>query len=359
MTTVFSGVIGYKKFQKESPKTIVHILEFDPSQFSPIITLGGGQSIGLESVFSMYQRTSSIAAINGGFYKTGLALGSSIGMLVLNKKIVNLAETNRGAIGWSINSKTTLIDQLNSLAQLYIGNYQIVLNGWNEQLKSKQTIIYTPLFNRSTLTPYGTKEYLLTPEKTIRYLGNTGNNEIPSNHYILSIANDCPDIPLIYQTKTYYLNTIISPVLQKEQRMLWQNMDFILQAGPVLVKNKKNVLNDLKEPTPLEIGPKIQRARTSIGIKDDGNWIVAVVEASANTQTQGMTLEELANFMISQKCKDALNLDGGGSSTLIYEGKKHFSPSSLPHPFEHKNVVYMPKEGDRPVGNGIIIRKKI
>ena len=227
-----------------------------------------------------------------------------------------------------------------------------------EKLQPKGAVIYTPIFNRTTLTPYGTKEYLLTPEKTIRYLGNTGNNEIPSNHYILSIAHDCQDIPIACQTKTYYLNTTICPVIQKEQRMLWQNMDFILQAGPVLVKNKKNVLNELKEPIPSEIGQKLKRARTAIGIKDDGNWIIAVIEASANTQTDGMTLEELANFMIFQKCKDALNLDGGGSSTLIYEGKKHFSPSSLPHPFEHKNVVYMPKEGDRPVGNGIIIRKK-
>ena len=42
-----------------------------------------------------------------------------------------------------------------------------------------------------------------------------------------------------------------------------------------------------------------------------------------------MTLEELARFMHSLGCSQALNLDGGGSSTFYFEGKVRNSPSDL------------------------------
>jgi hypothetical protein len=41
-----------------------------------------------------------------------------------------------------------------------------------------------------------------------------------------------------------------------------------------------------------------------------------------------MTLEELASFMIKLGCEEAMNLDGGGSATLWYDGDVRISPSS-------------------------------
>ena len=42
--------------------------------------------------------------------------------------------------------------------------------------------------------------------------------------------------------------------------------------------------------------------------------------------SMGMTLEELSNYMLKMGCTDALNLDGGGSSTLWLKGKVMNSP---------------------------------
>lgn len=350
--------IGYRKVLQNNPKVVAHILEFDPTNFIPFIVLGGNQSIGLETVASMAKRNNAIAAINGGFYKTGLNLGASIGHLTMKKKPISTYNVTKGAIGWSLYSKQTLIDQIRSTCEVFVQGYKIHDLSYNEELQNKKSVLYSSEYHRSTLTPPGTKEFLLDSNQQIRYLGNSGDAEIPRGSYILSLSSSYPIDIMKFNPKSYSINFCIHPMIQPEKRNLWEKSDYIMQAGPLLVKGNKIVLGINHEPIALEIGEKIQRARTAIGTLKNGNWLIAVIEATATTQTHGMTLHEIAKFMLNQGCVDAINLDGGGSSTLVYQGQKHFSPSSIHFPFEHKNVIYMPKEGDRPVGNGIAIIKR-
>ncbi len=58
-----------------------------------------------------------------------------------------------------------------------------------------------------------------------------------------------------------------------------------------------------------------KRARTSIGASADGKTLYLVVVDAGNS-SRGMTQEELADFMISIGASTAVNLDGGGSSTM-------------------------------------------
>ena len=358
LQNLFSGIVGYRKVEKANPKVVAHILDFDPSEFTPKLVLGGNCSIGIETVASMVKRSNAIAGFNGGFYKTGLDLGSSIGFLLVDKTPVSNGENARGAIGWNKNSKKTQIDQLVTKIQLYIGNANIILSGFNQELKTKGINLYNHFYSRTTLTPPGTKEYLLTPDKKIRYLGDQGNNDIPRGCYVLSIEKSLPALLNAQLNVNHSISCTVYPQLESEYRPVWNNFDYIIQAGPLLLKNFKECVGINNEKIPSELGKDLQKARTSIGLKNDGRWIVAVIEATATSQTKGLTLKELANFMKTLGCKDAVNLDGGGSSTIVYEGKKYFSPSTVIHPFEHKNVIYMPVEGDRPVGNGIVITKK-
>jgi exopolysaccharide biosynthesis protein len=49
---------------------------------------------------------------------------------------------------------------------------------------------------------------------------------------------------------------------------------------------------------------------------------VSLKESLTSSHTSiGLTLKELANLMLSLGCHSALNLDGGGSSTLWIDGK--------------------------------------
>jgi len=61
------------------------------------------------------------------------------------------------------------------------------------------------------------------------------------------------------------------------------------------------------------------------------------------TFSVGMTLNELATYLLKLGCTDAMNLDGGGSATLWYVGK----------------VCNRPSDGrERPVANALVVTKK-
>jgi exopolysaccharide biosynthesis protein len=68
------------------------------------------------------------------------------------------------------------------------------------------------------------------------------------------------------------------------------------------------------------LGSQQPNARTAVGITDDGS-IVLVMAAQIDDPASGMSLPELANFMKTLGAKKAMNLDGGSSSSLYYNGK--------------------------------------
>ena len=60
--------------------------------------------------------------------------------------------------------------------------------------------------------------------------------------------------------------------------------------------------------------------RTAIGQVGPLSYVLVVVDGRQE-QSRGVTHKQLADFMVAQGCKVAFNLDGGGSSTLVFHGK--------------------------------------
>lgn len=65
-------------------------------------------------------------------------------------------------------------------------------------------------------------------------------------------------------------------------------------------------------------------ARTAVGITRDGNLIWAMVARKPGVSTAGMSLLELADFLKALGVEQAMNLDGGSSSSLYYQGKTFY-----------------------------------
>lgn len=62
----------------------------------------------------------------------------------------------------------------------------------------------------------------------------------------------------------------------------------------------------------------MRHPRTAAGLDARGRWLwLTVVDGRKPGSSEGVTLYELARFMLAQGCTDALNLDGGGSSVLV------------------------------------------
>ncbi len=96
-------------------------------------------------------------------------------------------------------------------------------------------------------------------------------------------------------------------------------------GGPVLLKNSEIVDSYVEElfDGAAGIGPDIYAPRTAVGISSDSKLVLFVCEGRQMTEgVTGLTTEEVAKVLYSLGCKDAINLDGGGSSCMLIGGRE-------------------------------------
>ena len=98
---------------------------------------------------------------------------------------------------------------------------------------------------------------------------------------------------------------------------LWTYRD-ILGAGPLLLRQGK-VFIPLNEEVFFGTSIPEVHPRTAAGITPEGDLILLLVDGR-QLISRGVDLPELANIMLELGCVDAINLDGGGSSSLAVNG---------------------------------------
>ncbi|MEL7240094.1 MAG: phosphodiester glycosidase family protein, partial [Planctomycetota bacterium] len=65
------------------------------------------------------------------------------------------------------------------------------------------------------------------------------------------------------------------------------------------------------------VSPDSREPRTAVGVDATGRWLyLVVIDGRQPGWSGGMTLPQLADYMIALGCSDAVNLDGGGSSSF-------------------------------------------
>lgn len=97
----------------------------------------------------------------------------------------------------------------------------------------------------------------------------------------------------------------------------------LLAFGPALVENGEVVVGKNQE-----VGQAMaSNPRTAIGIIDENHYII-VVSDGRTSESEGLSLYQLAEVMKSYGAKTAYNLDGGGSSTLYFNGQVINKPTT-------------------------------
>jgi len=91
--------------------------------------------------------------------------------------------------------------------------------------------------------------------------------------------------------------------------------------------------------------------RTAAGIARNGKRLILVVVDGREYENAGMTLRETANLMLALGARDAINLDGGGSTTMVFADPDSSSKLRIAnHPSD--------REGERTVGDALAIVKR-
>jgi exopolysaccharide biosynthesis protein len=108
-----------------------------------------------------------------------------------------------------------------------------------------------------------------------------------------------------------------APALDFQDARPWEMYDAVA-AGPALISRGRIDITDDEE---VFFGSTIPRThpRTAVGYTSSGALIILVVDGR-QTVSRGVDLVELAALMRELDCEEAINLDGGGSSTLVVDG---------------------------------------
>ena len=72
--------------------------------------------------------------------------------------------------------------------------------------------------------------------------------------------------------------------------------------------------------------------RTAIGQRADGSYVAVAVDGRLPGYSEGMTIEELAQYMLNLGCVTAYNLDGGMTSCMYFNGNVISTPSGTASP---------------------------
>ncbi|HHX01559.1 MAG TPA: phosphodiester glycosidase family protein [Firmicutes bacterium] len=331
ITTVSHGVrYGHMRKGIAAGPLIINYLEIRYAD--PLVevrsVLSQDQVYGRELVSSMARRSKAIAAANGLFFASD---GRPLGLLAIDGRIISEPYANRTAIG--IKPGQIVIDQvsMNGKAILSDGR-EFAVSGINRPRLADELIIYTPDYGETSRTNVYGVDLIVVDDIVVDIVN--GAAVIPPNGYVLSGHGAARD----------FLNQVavddqITVELKLNPDWLEQGFVHIIGGGPRLVKDGKVYITAEEERFQPDIAAG-RAPRTALGVTADRKLLIVTVNGRQPGVSVGMTLTELAELMIELGAVDAMNLDGGGSTTMVIRDR----------------VLNIPSDGtERSVSNAIVV----
>lgn len=153
----------------------------------------------------------------------------------------------------------------------------------------------------------------------------------------------------MYQTGAFSIFNNIPYILKADCLSEWENIiisEDVITSGPLLIIDGND---EMLEPISFNIR---RHPRTAIGKVSDSLLLFVVVDGRS-IEAAGMSLYELRQVMHWLGVKDAINLDGGGSSAMYVYSADRARDNIVSHPSDNK---VFDSKGERKVANVIILK---
>ncbi|MCR4881576.1 MAG: phosphodiester glycosidase family protein [bacterium] len=262
------------------------------------------------SIRNLAQKEKAIAAINGSYFKpqTGVPLGT----MMVDGELLTGPIYNRVAMG--IKGNEFVMDRVTLNSKLKAKKKELTIDNINQpRMLSTYVIVYNKKWglNSPPAPKYGANIAVLGG-KVINI--SDGSIPIPEYGYVVSGPKSKLE-PFFYEKN---INLDIKVGDEK-----WADVEHIISGGPYLVKDGE-IFVDTAEEKLNAVGGR--NPRTAIGYTKDGRFMMVTADGREESSV-GLTLAELAYFMKSIGCYNAMNLDGGGSSVMYFNGMTVNNPS--------------------------------
>ncbi|MGV3509642.1 MAG: phosphodiester glycosidase family protein [Sphingobacteriaceae bacterium] len=342
-TRRMSPGVRYKEYSTSSPARKIFVMEIDleePTVRLQVVKASGVINGAPQTTSAMFDDNDNFnrhdvsAGVNADFFTSNLTYKNPRHMLISDGEI--LWDTIRAPSVFAISEDNEPF--IGTLSE----NYTVTANGVNQSFNqinrsrgTNQLVLYNRFKGASTGTNSSGTEVKIVPVdgvgawkangviqvKVLAKQSGVGNMSFASGEAVLSghgtsktfLDNNFN----VNDVVTLNLNVIASGISNIKQltgglpRIVLNGTNYAAQG----IINEGNALGTERHP------------RTAIGYTQDKSKIFMAVVDGRTTISAGMTFSEMADFMIYLGCYQSLNLDGGGSSTMVGNGDLKNAPS--------------------------------
>jgi exopolysaccharide biosynthesis protein len=344
---------------RKTNQHVIHILTLDPQNYKMKLIKAHEGVFGRETLSSLALRSHAFVAINAGFFEIGHEKdGMPSGTLIIDDKLIGLKFLEHAC--FVLHKNNPSIQKYTNKINIICGTKILEIRKVNQFVHKNEVVLYSSLWGKNTLTPFkGRKEIVLNKMGKILGIFSHGNTQIPQDGFVLSLPESF---------KGKILKVGVKLPFDLKQSILSKSPGLSAVMGiPFLITDKKINPEILNKKSSFYNDPQ---ARTAIGLNSKGQVVIIVAEHPYKKQLEdiklediknflhknkdylvthykklpyelslnelkqalkkemtslegakGLTLSELANLMLELDCVSAINLDGGGSSTLWHNYK--------------------------------------
>ncbi|MFP4015642.1 MAG: phosphodiester glycosidase family protein [Halanaerobiales bacterium] len=313
-------------------------LDLNMNKFVVEPVLGRDQISGLEDLAAMVKDRGMLAGINGGYFHY---TGRPLGLIYTDDKIVSEPVKDRTSLILTDRNEV-VFSRVNWHGYIETIYNRLEINGVNRKPGNGQITIFNNFYGEyAPVIKPGIVEILVQDGfiEDIKYFIDNSDEvkgtRIPENGYIIQAhGRKVQHFVEMNPGNFIDLQNVFTPDFEE------LNVKMALSAGPHLVKGGEEYITSEEEEFLSDIAYG-RAPRSSVGITEDNRLVFFTADGRQPVHSVGITLRQLARFMIDYGIIDGMNLDGGSSARMVVRGFTMNTPS-----------------GDRLISNGILIKKK-
>ena len=351
---------GVQLFRLNSPGLLdpsgtvaIQVLRVDPAKVDLKCVLAQDKPVALETVADMASRAHAIAAINAGFFN--VKNGDPVGVLRIDSELVSDMTMTRGAVGLirrpgaPVKLVFDRVSASMSLAYQRSGETLTAdIDGVDTTRARSKLMLYTPRYGADSDTADTGVEWQLVAEGGVFRVAarrpNAGKTPIPKGGAVLSYGGTV--LPAALESLDVGQVVLVHPTFRTRlgtNEGQWQHANDIVSGAGLLVYAGQPLPDWTDEQLRAAFNTE-RHPRTMIGTSKGGIIWMVTVDGRQPDVSQGMTFSELQHLAAGLNLEYALNLDGGGSTTMVVNG------TIVNHPSD--------KTGPRKVSDGIVVVKR-
>lgn len=325
----------------------INLLRLDLAKVRLDVVHAFDRAIGTDKTSSIASGHNGYAAINAGFFRldTTPFAGDAAGILQINGTLLSEPINDRIQLLINNGKKRTdvFIARPTFSEAVRFDNEVLDLTGINRELKKDDLVLYTPEFGPSTMSKPDALEAVVVAGK-VSFVGHDmGNSSIPKGGFVVAasgtfkdrltsaLGDKTPRVTLI--RKVTGLPTGIGDPMKGPNE--WD----IVAGVPLLIQKGRIDITWQQEKSSKSF-VETRHPRTAVAKLRDGKFLMLTVDGRSES-SGGIGLQDLAEYLLSLGAVDAMNLDGGGSTTMWVDGKIVNHPSD--------------KEGERKVSDILLV----